>query len=100
MDAEYRKMLISLLNAGCYPPGLGMYPDDFWADKEEERAILIYLSKNGYIEENYTTPAGRRYLEELKAPRKAWLKRNWFRIGSLLVLLLTLLGHILVALLA
>ena len=93
---EYEKKLIHLLSAGCF--SLGEYPDDFWADKEEERSILAHLSKQGYIEGNYTTPAGRAYLGELRAPRKTWLKRNWFRIASLSVVALSALVHIFVGL--
>ncbi len=85
MQDDYKHKAISLLKAASSPCGLSEYPDDFWADREDERSILTELHKRGYIEGNYATLYGRNYLGELTARKKTWLKKNWHPIATLIV---------------
>ena len=79
MDKELRKRLIEVLEDGA--------SSSLTVGNDEERTVL---KGQGYLVEGtpknlaaprgalYTSIAGRKYLERLKSPKKAWLKRNWF----------------------
>ena len=76
MDKQRKEKLIDVLESGIElsPPPGKTWDDvlDLWS--------LETLDKAGYIERNplFTTLSGMSYLERLKAPKKAWLKKNWF----------------------
>ena len=82
MDKEHKKQLINLLEEGA---------ENSLAD--EDTKLFTVLKDAGYlvagrplgadrpIQFLYTSIAGRKYLERLKAPRKAWLKKNWFAVS-------------------
>ena len=76
MDKQRKEKLIDVLELGAegkMPPGKNM-------DDVLDLRSLKLLEKAGYIHRNplFTTLSGLSYLERLKAPRKAWLKKNWF----------------------
>ena len=82
MDKELRKRLIEVLEDGT--------SSSLTVGNDEERTLL---KSQGYLVEGtpknlaaprgalYTSIAGRKYLERLKHPRKAWLKKNWFAVS-------------------
>ena len=82
MDKELKKRLISTLEEAS---------ENLLEDKND--AVLLLLKSEGYLVERlplgaqptykllHTSIAGRKYLERLKAPRKAWLKKNWFAVS-------------------
>ena len=82
MDKKLKERLINLLEKGV---------KDRLDDANNEETIL--LKGAGYLAQGrpkalqappgdlYTSIAGHRYLERLKTPKKAWLKKNWFAVS-------------------
>ena len=55
------------------------------------------LQESGYIDkEGWTTLSGRAYLENLRAPRKTWFKRNWFAASVAFATIIASIGGIVV----
>ena len=82
MDKELRERLISTLEEAA---------EHLLEDKNSE--VLLLLKDEGYLAKRlplgaqpsykllHTSIAGYKYLERLKHPRKAWLKKNWFAVS-------------------
>ena len=79
MDKELNKRLTAILEEGSEH-----------LLEDEDTGDLVLLKSEGYLVAGrilgvpppvkllYTSIAGRKYLERLKTPKKAWLKKNWF----------------------
>lgn len=79
MDKQRKEKLMDVLEFGVEgktKPGANV-------DDVLELRSLNLLAESGYIHRNplFTTLSGLSYLERLKAPRKAWLKKNWFAVS-------------------
>ena len=97
MDQELQKRLIEVLEDGI--------SSSLTVGNDEERTLL---KSQGYLVEGtpknlaaprgalYTSIAGRRYLERLKTPKQAWLKRNWFAVSIAAVTAVTGLASVIV----
>ena len=72
----------------------------FGADYEDIHTVHL-LQDEGYITRrsgslSYTSLTGREYLERLKAPRKAWLKKRWLRVSIATIMAFAALATVIV----
>ena len=85
MPPELRKEMLRILGELYNAEGMG-YPLSLGDPPQTVDAVLMLEGIGALSKESHRiTLAGYEYYEQLKAPRRYWLKQNWFPVGVLLL---------------